>query len=59
MLNITVEEKHLEMINKVVGVVLEEASLRSDAAVVEKLKVSVSLTDPVTKNDRNFEFKRR
>jgi len=58
-LMITAEEKHLELINKAIGVVLEEASSRSNAAVVAKLKVSVSLTDPVTKNARDFEFKRR
>lgn len=58
-LMITAEEKHLELINKVIGVILEEASSRSSAAVVEKLKISVSITDPVTKAERSFELKKK
>jgi hypothetical protein len=56
---ITAEDKHVELINKLIGSVLEEAATRADAGVVAKLKVSVSVTDPVTKESRSFEFAKR
>ncbi|MEO3691625.1 hypothetical protein [Roseateles paludis] len=58
-LMITAEDKHVELINKLIGSVLEEAATRADAGVVAKLKVSVSVTDPVTKESRSFEFAKR
>ncbi len=58
-LMVTTEEKHVELINKVIGFVLEEASSRSNAVFVAKLKITVSITDPVTKAERSFEFKKK
>lgn len=58
-LMITAEDKHVELINKLIGNVLEEAATRTDAGVLAKLKVSVSVTDPVTKESRSFEFKKQ
>ena len=58
-LMITAEDKHVELINKLICNVLEEAATRTDAGVLAKLKVSVSVTDPTTKESRSFEFKKQ
>ncbi len=57
LLMVTAEEKYFEQINKVIGGVLEESASRSNSTVIRNLKVSVSLSDPVTKQSRDFIFK--
>jgi len=58
MLSIYADEKYAETINKAMGVVLEEAASRSTPAVIDRLQISVTITDPETKNEKAFEFKK-
>jgi len=52
------DEKLAETINKAIGVVLEEAAARSKPAVIDALQISATVTDPATKNEKTFEFKK-
>jgi len=58
-LMITSDERHFDLLNKVIGMIIDEASTRTTPAAIERLKISVSLSDPVSKVNRTLEFRRK
>ena len=59
LITISTQEAQFPLWNKVIGVVLEEASFRTSSAAIEKLQITVTLTDPESKAEKTLKFQKQ
>lgn len=57
--NIKCDEASFDLWSKVMAGILEEASSRTSARAIEKLDISVTLADPVSKAEKTLAFKKQ
>ena len=53
------EETSFGLWSKVMSTILEEASSRTSSGAIEKLKITVTLTDPVSKAEKTLQFQKQ
>ena len=58
-ISISAQEAQFPVWNKVIGIILEEASTRTSPVAIERLKITVTLTDPETKVEKTFQFQKQ